>query len=526
MMADEKDVTLYKSRCICSYLRTSKLYFEIANDLKEQISKPNAVVEDLNKFCQSYIENSTWSTKIQNAVYQQLRRLKIDTVVADQKCSKEPLHFLQKAQRSWEKRVLKSINSMCTELSLPLARKRSPKDQAALLSKFNTLGSECDMTVLNKIRPVYSTIDFMEVVLSVRNPNYTPLKQNPNLMNGWGRIQVQLKVKTISELRVFFKEIEQCGSQYGAYDGETNSKDLSENDWYKLGKRVIDKESCPSAQQYAKSGCPSSIRRHIWALLLDIGEKDQNKLHFETLKSYVCKYDLLVDILIKKDIKSTATNDDQYFVFEDLLYQVLMAFARDTKVLRYFEGTPANPPRSYIRGKLGIEEYAVYYPPNGVIPFHGFSMYAAPLCYIYEDPSSLYHAFRGLFTRYFMRLHNISSHPQGIVSLCLLFETLLQTLEPDLFYHLRQIGFHPVKTAFNWIFYVFSGYLESEQVLTLWDRILGYDSLEVLSVLAHSIFSFRGKSLLDVTSPGGAEAVLNDITDIKVVPLLQRTLFL
>ena len=130
----------------------------------------------------------------------------------------------------------------------------------------------------------------------------------------------------------------------------------------------------------------------------------QNKLHFETLKSYVCKYDLLVDILIKKvwidlisyifrsprarmlecilfslqatslygtiirqilfkfnttnlflkflhgwklfhivlhidvslvmhdksfsimysykDIKSTATNDDQYFVFEDLLYQV------------------------------------------------------------------------------------------------------------------------------------------------------------------------------------------------------------
>ncbi len=26
-------------------------------------------------------------------------------------------------------------------------------------------------------------------------------------------------------------------------------------------------------------------------------------------------------------------------------------------------------------GMLGVEEYAVIYPPNGIIPFHGFSMY-------------------------------------------------------------------------------------------------------------------------------------------------------
>ncbi|CAB4027197.1 TBC1 domain family member 19, partial [Paramuricea clavata] len=73
-----------------------------------------------------------------------------------------------------------------------------------------------------------------------------------------------------------------------------------------------------------------------------------------------------------------------------------------------------------------------------------------------------------------------------------------------------------LKTAFNWIFYAFSGYLESEQVLILWDRVLGYNSLEILAVLAHSIFAFRGKNLLGVTSAQGAEAVLNDITDIKV----------
>lgn len=32
--------------------------------------------------------------------------------------------------------------------------------------------------------------------------------------------------------------------------------------------------------------------------------------------------DLIVDKLVFKDVQLTATNDDQYFVFEDILYQV------------------------------------------------------------------------------------------------------------------------------------------------------------------------------------------------------------
>lgn len=32
---------------------------------------------------------------------------------------------------------------------------------------------------------------------------------------------------------------------------------------------------------------------------------------------------------------------------------------------------------------------------------------------------------------------------QGIMSLCVLFENLLQTHEPALFYHLKEVGAHP-----------------------------------------------------------------------------------
>ena len=94
----------------------------------------------------------------------------------------------------------------------------------------------------------------------------------------------------------------------------------------------------------------------------------------------------------------------------------------------------------------------------------------SPLCFLYNEPSKLYSVFREMYIRYFFRLHSISSSPsvsslvfvckffvcvftsvhlmhmcflQGIVSLCLQFERLLQTHLPQLFYHLRQIGAQP-----------------------------------------------------------------------------------
>lgn len=45
-----------------------------------------------------------------------------------------------------------------------------------------------------------------------------------------------------------------------------------------------------------------------------------------------------------------------------------------------------------------------------------------------------------------------------------------------------------LRLAFKWLIRAFSGYLSSEQVLLLWDRILGYDSLEILPSMNFWIF--------------------------------------
>lgn len=48
----------------------------------------------------------------------------------------------------------------------------------------------------------------------------------------------------------------------------------------------------------------------------------QQTAYFAQLKKNVLEVDLMIDKLIFKDVQLTASNDDQYFVFEDLLYQV------------------------------------------------------------------------------------------------------------------------------------------------------------------------------------------------------------
>ncbi|XP_072040881.1 TBC1 domain family member 19-like [Amphiura filiformis] len=67
----------------------------------------------------------------------------------------------------------------------------------------------------------------------------------------------------------------------------------------------------------------------------------------------------------------------------------------------------------------------------------------------------------------------------------------------------------------------FSGYLASDQLLLLWDRILAYGSLELLAVAAAGIFAFRRVNLMATASYATADAVLSDLTTIKIMPLLQ-----
>lgn len=63
----------------------------------------------------------------------------------------------------------------------------------------------------------------------------------------------------------------------------------------------------------------------------------------------------------------------------------------------------------------------------------------------------------------------------------------------------------PIKIAFPWIFYAFIGYIEVQQLNLLFDRIIGYKSLEILSIYAIGLFKNRSKQILQCTTPEQVE---------------------
>uniref|UniRef100_A0A8C6X9U2 TBC1 domain family member 19 n=2 Tax=Elapinae TaxID=42168 RepID=A0A8C6X9U2_NAJNA len=508
---------------IVERLKGSALHAQLERQARLSLHNPEIKLQSLKEDIKEFLKTSGWEKKLHNAVYREISMFPLPcSPSVPPEHIKEPLVYMRKAQANWEKRILKSLNSMCIELGIPLSQKRPLSEQKELLNKWNEMGT--DEPDLSLFRPVYAPKDFLEVLMNLRNPNYDT-SEMPSIRNHLGLIQVPLNVKDIPELKEYFSELDLNTGQMDIDDSAHVPSELYENEHVRLGQKVLAEQDSAAAQQYVRQGSPNSLRAELWALILNISTQPEDILYYEQLKSNVIQYNLLVDSLIYKDVKLTASNDDYYFVFEDYLYQVLLCFSRDTSVLEHFAYNSASPPRSFIRGKLGMEQYAVFYPPNGVIPFHGFSMYVAPLCFLYNEPSKLYQIFREIYVRYFFRLHSISSHSSGIVSLCLLFENLLQSHLPQLFYHLREIGAQPLRISFKWMVRAFSGYLATDQLLFLWDRILGYNTLEILAVLAAAVFAFRAGNLMEVTSLAAAEAVLADLSTLKVMPLLQIFLF-
>ena len=429
----------------------------------------------------------------------------------------ELLWYVWKAQDHWQQRVFRSVQSMSTELAVPLTKKRAEKEQREMLSKWNELSTnEFD---LSKFRPVYAAKDFLEVVASLRNPNE----------QGWNEEQstvfftkVNLQSYSFLELKNYFNDLNLNFEQSGFDDIHSESFKQQRK---KLGHEILSNSLSEKAQIFLRKGSPVSLRNQIWMLALGCEVNGEIYLEWERLKKSVLTHDLMVDSLIFKDVKLTATNDDKYFVFEDFLYQVLLCFSRDKSIhdaLKYaYLYSYTNP--ELLKEKTKVN--ATPYPPSGVIPFHGFTMYCAPLCYVYDNPLSLYFVFREIYTRHFHHLHNISSSPHGIVALCVQFERLLLYREAQLFLHLRSLGLQPLKIAFKWMMKAFSGYLSCEQELILWDRIIGYNSNIILPLLSAAIFSFRKANLMQVSTSSSAENIMVDILTLEVIPLIQLFLF-
>jgi multisubunit Na+/H+ antiporter MnhF subunit len=106
------------------------------------------------------------------------------------------------------------------------------------------------------------------------------------------------------------------------------------------------------------------------------------------------------------------------------------------------------------------------------------------------------------------------------------FEQLLQTIEPALATHLTALGCPPLSLGLPWIVRAFVTVLPVQEVLQLWDRVIGFDTLLILPVAAVAILAWRSQLLQSCQSAEDVALVLGQLNELQIVPLLQAVLFL
>lgn len=367
---------------------------------------------------------------------------------------------------------------------------------------------------LPKYTGVYGPSNMFEVCIKIKNPNHE--RTFSDRMVGWGLIKLELKTKTFDELRIIFDDLNPINRQEGLDDV---LKEYFPKENLVLAKKVEESGFLPIVTKFARKGIPSSCRPAFWKKILNVESSTKEKGYYTKLLNSCKLKKLLTDDMIENDVKRTC-DDENYFVFEDVLTEVMKAFSRDPWV---FENCSLKSiPLLGINSK---GEKKTVFPPNGIVPFEGLTLICSPICYMFQNNVDVFYTFRNLYAKHLCRLHVVSSQPDSLIYLCKFFEDLLQSREPQLFYHLLQLNIHPLSIAFHWIFHGFAGYLRVDQLLILWDRVLGFSNLLLLPIFAASIFWLRSKWLLSTTSQQEIYDVFSDFTVIKVVPLIQMFLF-
>jgi len=376
----------------------------------------------------------------------------------------------------WLKRITKGLDSLSDELNIPPTVERSTERAREINRKWMDI-STVDHK-LKGIRPIYAASDLYDACKATVDEAFA---KNDELL---AELRGHVPLDTLDEAR----------SRFAAP--------------VKLKLSDLNLANCLHARVLLRSSLrDEEMRPRLWMAALQAHVGEGERARYETLRRRVIDKELIADKLLILDVRSTAGNDDFYFVFEDFIIQTLLVFSRDETVA------------AVSKQALAGSNVGACYPPSQVLPFYGFSFYCAPLCFLFHDPILLFVVFKKMYLRYFIRLHTIGEcayYPpdnrfvglvnrtttvvnelldnesddsfeevnheyqgHGIIGLAHQFEAYFKERDPNLFQYLIKQEAHPVRIAFRWLIRAFAGFLPAAEVIYLWDFILAYDSLGI-----------------------------------------------
>ncbi|XP_050679911.1 TBC1 domain family member 19 isoform X3 [Leptidea sinapis] len=189
----EEDAIHHTAIKLAEEIKNLSIYKSFYSDVQKLVSCPNVTKEDFRQTLQQAMKEKGLDTKLRNTVFHWVR-------TQNKQNKLDPLTSLTKASVQWEKRIHKSLNSMCSDLETSLAKFRFQSELEELAEKWNELSTyNLD---LSKYRPVYAPKDFLEVLITLSG--YVPFTKEDEPK--WEFAHLPLQVKTLDQLIVCFRE--------------------------------------------------------------------------------------------------------------------------------------------------------------------------------------------------------------------------------------------------------------------------------------------------------------------------------
>lgn len=482
---------------------SSKMQEKLRKILQQKLVQHHVDRDQLGAFIRETLSTGRLKAQIHNMVYVSLR----DRPHEPLELGAELESHIKQADMEWRARLSSSLQKLSVTSGVPVLGPRSPTSCEEVRRCWDALGELLGSAHVWKGDAVYSLSElyqFIVVTASVWSASLSGVGASvAGAVVDMSLLQLAMQQPSRQELQEIFRELHPSILQTDAVaDGHQSFTHKPSGDADYRAVCVVRSGLYALARQVCKMGCPTYLRFQLWCMALGVDHQSgEHSIRMAKLKDQAVSKVSLLDGVVMKDIQACITDNDSFFVFEDIAYQLALLFLRDPDV----QGPPSTSP---------------------FVPCPGFANYLAPICYLHLEVHLMYALFVRVYQRFLCPLHSLSCHHSGLLRLCVVFETLLQERSPSLVLHLRAHNMEPLHLVFKWIFYAFAGYLDPDQLLGLWDRIIGFDSLLVVPVLAAAILEFRSANLMQVTALSEAEAVIGDLHHICILPLLQATLFM
>jgi hypothetical protein len=300
-------------------LKVQHLYWTIKKQVQEEILNPDSRVSNLQVDIPKFMESSGLAVKLRNAVCLLHSEAKLNSEIASDLPRPqlipldEPIDVVESARHQWDTRLRYELRAVAARQKRKLIQPR-------------------DFEQTNKgeeflIRFVYTCEDLLEAIMAISNPNFSGTFTR---VLGYGVIRLNLHTPTLKDLQLKYSVLAPDTRQIGMDDVEVGLEWFAE-ERRQTGEAITEDGSIPAIRQFAKSGVPVSLRPRIWNAILGVNVEAKEFYYYEALLTQIQHYDAITDDLTRFDVQDVADNDE-YFVFEETLDEVMLAFSRDSMV--------------------------------------------------------------------------------------------------------------------------------------------------------------------------------------------------